>query len=1057
MLRKKIKAPLWVRFFIDPLDKLVDYSIRPKSRKTLTWLFFLILIPSWLPYPVIYQYPLPHDLIINLLYWQGLTFFFSNLFLPIRASALLMLVHLGMITILPSFVPGFNYLHITPILMMLVAVFLLTYAFTKLKKFDMEKIKDQLKLLNAKQARIDNLLDNEFYGIVVHKNQKIREINNTFNRILGHTSNNVVGHKLFDIIAPQDREEFEKRLSKEKNFYIEVMGLRQDGTFVPLEIISKHYNESGNDLEICFIRDITTRRAINEELENQKNYLQKILDAYPHALYIVDAGGLNIQAANEIAHQEKRAGSFPKFGFMAEKWSENYDNAIAQVKRTKKPVTVEQEYLDAEENTKVVEIHTYPFLNKTGEITQMVETIIDITARKMAEKKLKKALHELKIMNDALDEHAIVAITDTDGKITYVNDKFIKVSQFTREELMGKDHRILNSGYHPRSFFTKLWNTISSGKIWQGEIKNRAKDNSFYWVFSTIVPFLNESGIPYQYVSIRTDITNQKFIEEELKRAKEEAENANRAKSSFLANMSHEIRTPLNAILGMADLTRDTSLNSIQTEYINLIQSSGENLLYLINEILDFSKIEAGKLDIDQVEFSLRKTVRSALQIFFYQAREKQLHMTLSVERTIPGILIGDPGRIKQILINLLGNSIKFTERGFIDVIVKHEKLNDREILLKFSVRDSGIGISKEKLHLIFESFTQEDSSTTRKYGGTGLGTTISKQLAEFMGGKMGAGSPINDDLTVGGPGSEFWFTLKCSYDKKQPEKILNDLARKKLHAAFIGIPADDEKTALQVAQELNIETELYPSCKKFYEHFNQRSAMFDLILSCDPQNEIELRNHLNLLQDTKRFPKEPRVILITHNDSMDDSFFLFESSIDEYIHRPIEEVNLKRAIYSVFSGLDEHDSRHKNSFSIPEKAPKRPVQEEAQPTEKKYSILVAEDNEINQILVRKTLEKNGCEVTIAPDGQETVNLLKANPGKFDLIFMDLQMPHMNGFQASEEIRANISQEIPIVAVTANAFKEDIDKSYEAGMNAFIAKPYSKDTLLQAIEKWVKK
>ena len=485
---------------------------------------------------------------------------------------------------------------------------------------------------------------------------------------------------------------------------------------------------------------------------------------------------------------------------------------------------------------------------------------------------LTESQSKIKDLTLALDQHSSVAITDKEGDIIYANDKFCNVSQFSREELLGKNHRLISSGYHPREFFTEMWNTIVQGTIWQGEIRNSAKDGSIYWMDTTIVPFLDSAGKPYQYVAIRTDITERKQAQERLqssearmrrlleispiavvikriaddkrvfvnrclidmfhttpeqvltqdtgsyyqhpeefeevlaqlnrgqvisnreigmrtvdgqefwvlasyfhmeyegeaavmgwfyditvlRQAKELAEAANLAKSEFLSNMSHEIRTPMNGVIGMTELLLGTVLDNTQREFAQIIKDCAVSLMTIVNDILDFSKIEAGKLDIECIELSLLPVVEASVEVLANKAREKGLAILSYIDPAIPPQLMGDPGRLRQILINLVSNAVKFTEHGQISVranlLEKKEKLN----VVRFEVQDSGIGMSDDVTEKLFHPFTQADGSFSRKYGGTGLGLSICKRLVELMGGRIGVDSRE-------GVGSLFWFEVSMS------------------------------------------------------------------------------------------------------------------------------------------------------------------------------------------------------------------------------------------------------------------------------------------------------
>ena len=361
---------------------------------------------------------------------------------------------------------------------------------------------------------------------------------------------------------------------------------------------------------------------------------------------------------------------------------------------------------------------------------------------KKSKGELKRALDELQSQQLALNQHSIVAITDPHGKIIYANDKFCEISKYSRDELIGRDHRIVNSGYHPQSFFKEMWATIIAGQLWQGEIKNHAKDGTEYWVDTSILPYMDDGGTISQYIVIRTDITWRKEAELEMKLAKQQAESANLAKSEFLANMSHEIRTPMTAVLGYAELLlQDDDLSRISkqwSENIRTIQRNGEHLMSIINDILDLSKIEADKMTVEQIDCSPHEILADVRSLMRVRADSKRLSLNLECVGLVPRTIQTDPVRLRQILINLVGNAIKFTELGGIRVVVKLvEDCGEDDPRLTFEVIDTGVGLTPQQIDKLFKPFSQADTSITRQFGGTGLGLTITKRFAELLGGDI--------------------------------------------------------------------------------------------------------------------------------------------------------------------------------------------------------------------------------------------------------------------------------------------------------------------------------
>ncbi len=373
----------------------------------------------------------------------------------------------------------------------------------------------------------------------------------------------------------------------------------------------------------------------------------------------------------------------------------------------------------------------------------------DITERKRSEKSTTNALRELNDFRAGIEEHALVAITDPAGVITYVNDKFCRISKYSREELLGQDHRLLNSGFHSKEFIRGIWRTIVGGRAWKGEIMNKAKDGTFYWVDTTIVPFLGEDGSPIQYVAIRADITARKRFERalqdtnvELESARFVAEKANLAKSEFLSSMSHELRTPLNGIIGFTEFLIDEKpgpLQAKQKEYLGDVLNSGRHLLQLINDVLDLAKIEAGKMELYPEALPIRKAIEEVAAVIHGIANKKRITIKIDIEEGLETATL-DQHKFKQVLYNLLSNAVKFTDDdGRVDVQARRHG----ELQFEIRVRDSGVGIRAEDIDRLFNEFEQLDSGTARRFEGTGLGLALTKKIVEFQGGRVSVESKL--------------------------------------------------------------------------------------------------------------------------------------------------------------------------------------------------------------------------------------------------------------------------------------------------------------------------
>ncbi|ALU44406.1 PAS domain-containing hybrid sensor histidine kinase/response regulator [Pseudoalteromonas rubra] len=378
-----------------------------------------------------------------------------------------------------------------------------------------------------------------------------------------------------------------------------------------------------------------------------------------------------------------------------------------------------------------------PNYNSKNEVVGFTSIRTDITHQKEHLEQIAIAKQQAEAAKFALDQHSLVSIADIQGNITYVNKQFEKISGYTKEELLGRKHNILNSGNQPKSYWQKMHGTVLAGNVWHDEVKNRAKDGTFYWVDTTIVPNLNTRNEVVGFTSIRTDITQQKENIERLAKAKKEADAANQAKKDFLANMSHEIRTPMNGVYASLQLLSRNEMPFEQRELVNQSLFSCECLLTIINDILDFSKIESGELKIEQITFSMRNTIESVLSDVMPTVNKDKVELTFSYADNLWDTWLGDPVRVKQVILNIVSNAVKFTESGEISIYAAPEEVNNGGSGISVVIKDTGIGMSQQMIDNLFQRFSQADNSTTRKYGGTGLGMSITQSLVAQMGGKL--------------------------------------------------------------------------------------------------------------------------------------------------------------------------------------------------------------------------------------------------------------------------------------------------------------------------------
>ncbi len=632
----------------------------------------------------------------------------------------------------------------------------------------------------------------------------------------------------------------------------------------------------------------------------------------------------------------------------------------------------------------------------------------------------------------------LVAAVNLDGKISFVNRSLCERLGYKEEDLREKELSLLfdtNESNFPQNI-DKNWVLHDEEMLWL------AKDGAEVEMSISASVIRDKKGEVAGIVYTATDITQRKKYEQELIDAKESAEQANRAKSEFLANMSHEIRTPLNAVLGFSDILSDTKLNNLQRDYVDTIRESGKLLLALISDILDFSKIESGEIDLEEIGFNLKNLVEDILKIARPKMTSLKVELYYDYDEEVQTNFVGDPTRVRQIILNLLNNAIKFTEEGEIGVCVgpaldkRPESSSEKGFSsVQISVKDTGIGIPKDKQKLIFETFTQADSSTTRRYGGTGLGLAITRALVEKMGGEIWVKSEVDK-------GSEFSFTLKLKEADPASVKDIIPLQADELRGKKVFIVDDNLharrllKTFCQKAGLLVIFEAA--SAIQGLSELEKLDEIPDLILSDVMMPEMDgyefaRRIRSNSFQGVK-------LVAVSSDARPGSAKQAKESGFDAFLTKPITERGVINVLKTVLG-----DKRKAGQIVTTHMA------EEL--IKKEIKVLVAEDNAVNKKLIEIVLHKLGFEGDIVSNGKEAVE--KAMREEYDVCLMDIHMPVMSGIEATEEIRKKGNTKLPIIALTADAFKEGREQCLRVGMNDFLSRPVQAKKLEQKIMEWI--
>ncbi len=921
--------------------------------------------------------------------------------------------------------------------------------------------------LAATQVRLQGVLDGTAFAVISTSPEGIIEVFNAgAERMLGYTAAELVGKQTPAVIHVKEElvaraAELSVQLGRtiEPGFEASVAlarlhktderewtYVRKDGSRLPVLLSVTTLHGSGGEI-VGFLgvaQDITVRKQVEAMREEDLARLGKLGSQVPGMIYqfrLRPDGSSCFPYASEgirkiyrVTPEEVRDDATKVFAVLHPDDVAAVRESILHSARTLQPWQHEYRVRYADGIERWLQGSSMPGREADGSVLWH-GFITDITERKEAELAFRASVREVNELKTALDAHALVAVTDLQGTILHVNERFCAVSKYPARELIGQNPRLLNSKAHPAEFFQKMWTTIARGEVWRGEMRNRAKDGSDYWVSSAVVPSLDEAGRPAHYVAIQIDITERKRLEESLALARDQALEASRLKSEFLATISHEIRTPMNAVIGMAGLLADTPLNAEQGEMVRTLTGGAENLLTIINDILDLSRIEAGRMRLDPADFDFRRVVEETAALLAPRAHEKLVELTCDFESAPASVVLGDSGRVRQVLTNLIGNAIKFTDAGEVSVRVAIVSETAQRTRLRVSVRDTGVGIPREAQARLFQPFTQADGSATRRFGGTGLGLAISRQLVELMGGEIGFESEPEK-------GSLFWFELEFTRGGVPAEQPTLQIPPGR-RILVVDDNATNRRIVIGQLSQWGVHVEAVADGPSALARLRDAAGgPWHLVLL---DWHMPGMNGLDLAVAIRADPKLARVPLVMLSSAGPQADFHGASSVGlaAFLTKPVTARQLARCIAREIAG---------SLPPFPELPKAGPV---SAPNGGGWRLLVAEDNPANQRVAAMLLAKMGYSVEIAANGQ--LALARLAEREFDAVLMDCQMPVLDGYESTRRIRAGllvgVNARLPIIALTASARAEDRAQCLEAGMNDFVTKPIRPAEIRAALER----
>jgi PAS domain S-box-containing protein len=894
---------------------------------------------------------------------------------------------------------------------------------------------------------LHGILDSSLSGVMAFKALRDSEgriadfewvlANRAAEQVVGFSEKELLGQRLLEVM-PGNREEglFERYAAVVETGRPLVMEHYYDHERVSRQWFHTAAVKLGDGFAVTF-SDISDRKRAEEKLRESEGLLRTVMDASPAWIFIKDsrsqyrlvneacASALGLKPEVMIGKTDRALGlCLEERDGRRQAGQESLWGHEREVLESGQPFRQEAAQLRLGARLLHVSVLQLPLKDGGGQIWGVLGFVQDISAHKRSEAELRKLSLVARHTNTG------VVITNAAGQVEWVNEGFVHLTGYELEEIRGKKPGgFLQGPETDPETVARIGQGLRAQVSFREDIVNYHKNGSSYWISLYITPIFDEQGRVERFIAIENDISLQKEAERQLRLAKEAAEAAAAAKAEFLANMSHEIRTPMNAVIGLTGLLLDSSLSEEQREYVEIIRNSGDNLLTVINDILDFSKIESGKLELERQPFRLHETVEDILDLLSSKAREKGIELIYRMAPDVPAAIVGDPTRISQVLMNLVGNAIKFTREGEVEVSVSRVCSESGGLVLRFEVRDTGIGIPADKLGRLFKSFSQVDASTTRQYGGTGLGLAISQRLVQMMGGEVGVRSTL-------GEGSVFSFTI---------ETEAADLPGLEPAGRLDGVRAlilDDNRTNLTILREQlaqwGCEAQPFEQPAEALLRLADAAERVDLVIT---DMQMPVMDGYSFARQVRALPQRaglPLLVLTSMGEGLSEEG---RQLFDACLSKPVRRQQLLRHIRRALRQGEPAAAR-----------PEALAQDQSLRFSPSLRILLAEDNAVNQKVASRILEKFGLHCDIAANGSEALTAVDAKD--YDLILMDMQMPVMDGITATRHIRQRSLHQPLIIAMTANAMTGDRERCLEAGMNDYISKPVKLEDVAETLARW---